>query len=101
MRKHMHMSPIQRLSAVYSDVCKKEHDAMKLVRHYEAVIAIFERAWEKAYLLTCQSNQEWVPLYSPGQPLPCAEIHAITRVVRLCHGHLVQTEQAVLFQNLD
>ena len=31
---------------------------MKLVRHYEAVIAIFERAWEKAYLLTCQGKQE-------------------------------------------
>ena len=74
---------------------------MKLVRHYEAVIAIFERAWEKAYVLTCQGKQEWIPLYSPGQPLPCAEIHARTRVVRLCHGQLVQTEQAVLFQHLD
>lgn len=74
---------------------------MKLVRHYDAVIAIFERAWEKTYLLARRGEQEWVPLYLPSQPLPCAEIHASTREVRLCHGHLVQTEQAVLFHNLD
>jgi len=72
---------------------------MKLVRHYERVIAIFERDWEKVYLLAHQDKQEWVPLYLPGQSLPCAEIHARTREVRLCRGHLVQTEHTVLFQN--
>lgn len=74
---------------------------MKLVRHYEAVVAIFERAWEKAYVLAHRGEQEWLPLYLPGQPLPCAEMHVGTRAVRLCPGHGVQTEQAVLFSNLD
>lgn len=74
---------------------------MKLVRHYEEVIAIFERAWEKSYLLARQGEQEWVSLYLLGQSVPCAEIHTKTRVVRLCHGHLVQTEHTVLFRNSE
>ena len=34
---------------------------MNLVCHYEDVIAIFERAWEKASLLARQGKEEWVP----------------------------------------
>jgi hypothetical protein len=74
---------------------------MKLVRHHEAVIAIFERTWEKAYVLTHQSLQEWIPLVLPGQALPCAELHTTTRSVRLREGFVVLTEQRVTFQNLE
>ncbi len=74
---------------------------MKLVRHHEAVIAIFEHAWEKTYFLAHRSTQEWIPLALPGQAQPCAEIHSTTRSVRLCEGNLVQTEQRVIFQNLS
>lgn len=73
---------------------------MKLVRHHEAVVAIFERAWEKAYVLAHQSLQEWIPLALPGQAQLWAEIHATTRSVRLCEGSRVLTEQQVVFQNL-
>lgn len=72
---------------------------MKLVRHHEQVIAIFERAWEKAYLLAHQGKEEWVPLYLSGQAQPqlCAEIHTITRTVRLHGEHLVPSELSVQF----
>lgn len=95
MQKHTPMPPIRSLFP------KKGQNTMKLVRHYEAVIAIFERAWEKAYVLAHRGEQEWVPLYLPDQPLPCAEIHVGTRAVRLCPGNHIQTEQAVLFHILD
>lgn len=74
---------------------------MKLVRHHEEVVALFERAWEKAYVLAHQGKQEWVPLYLPDQRQPCAEIHVTTRTVRLCGVYLLQTEQTVFFRDSD
>lgn len=76
---------------------------MKLVRHREQVIAIFERAWEKAYLLARQGKEEWIPLYLSGQEHPqlCAEIHPITRAVRLHGEDLVPSELSVQFCKRD
>lgn len=76
---------------------------MKLVRHREQVIAIFERAWEKAYLLARQGKEEWVPLYLTDQTQPqlCAEIHTITRAVRLHGEQLVPRELSVQFRERD
>lgn len=72
---------------------------MKLVRHHSDVVVIFEHAWEKAYVQAHQSTREWIPLTLPGQAHPCAEIHATTRLVRLCNGYVVLTEQQVIFQS--
>jgi len=35
---------------------------MKLVRH-GAQVAVIQEGWEKAYLLSRQGKQEWVPVY--------------------------------------
>lgn len=74
---------------------------MKLVRHHNEVVPIFERAWEKTYLLAQQATHEWIPLVLPGQTTPCAEIDPCTRAVRLCEGYALLTEQRVTFQDLD
>lgn len=74
---------------------------MKLIRHHEEVVALIERAWEKAYLVDRQTPPQWLPLVIPGQALLCAEIHSCTRRVRLCEGYTLSTEQRVTFQGLD
>lgn len=84
-----------------SEEPQEEKQSMKLVRHHEDVVALFERAWEKAYVLARQATHEWIPLVLPGQVNPCAEIHPITRLVRLCEGYALLMEQRVTFQDLD
>jgi hypothetical protein len=59
---------------------------MQLVRHGSAIVAIFERRWERDYLSLARGSLEWVPLYPIGSDVPLAEIQTTTRRVRLCKG---------------
>jgi hypothetical protein len=73
---------------------------MKLVRHGAQVIAVIEQGWEKAYLHSQQGKQEWVPMFLVGEERPFAEIHSMTRQVRLCEGHELAEEQGVVFHDV-
>jgi hypothetical protein len=70
---------------------------MKLVRHGTQVVAIIELRWEKAYLLSQQDRQAWVPMFLEGEARPFTEIHSATRQVRLCEGCELAEEQRVVF----
>ena len=70
---------------------------MKLVRHGAQVVVIIEQGWEKAYLLSQQSEHEWVSMFLAGEARPFAEIHSATRQVRLCEGRELAEEQRVVF----
>ena len=54
---------------------------------------------EKAYLLSQQGKQEWIPLFLVGEAQPFAEIDSVTRAVRLCEGRELANEQDVLFHD--
>ena len=73
---------------------------MKLVRHGTQVVAVIQQGWEKAYLLSQQDKQEWVPLFREGSARPFAEIHSTTRAVRLCEGRELADEQDVMFHDV-
>lgn len=73
---------------------------MKLVRHGAQVVAVIQQGWEKAYLLSQQGKQEWVPVFLVGEAQPFAEIHSTTRAVRLCEGRELADEQGVLFHDI-
>jgi hypothetical protein len=77
---------------------------MKLVRHGETIVVIFERGHEKAYVMAQQGQRrEWIPLYGIDEESsaePVAEMHATSRIVRLYGPHMIQTELAVVFHPL-
>jgi hypothetical protein len=73
---------------------------VKLVRHGTQVVAIIEQRWEKAYLLSQQGKQAWVPMFLEGEARPFAEIHSATRQVRLCEGRELAEEQRVVFHEV-
>ncbi len=73
---------------------------MKLVRHSAQVVAIIERGWEKAYLLSQRGKQAWVPMFLVGEARPFAEIHSATRQVRLGEGRELAEEQSVVFHDV-
>lgn len=70
---------------------------MKLIKHGDAVILLIEHAWEKVYLKAQQGVWEWVPLFLPRETTPFAEIHTVSRQVRLCAGQEVLDQQEVVF----
>lgn len=72
---------------------------MKLIKHGEALIALIEHNWEKAYLTSQQGKQEWVPLFTIGSTAPIAEIDPVTRQVRLCTGQTVADQQEVVLHD--
>lgn len=73
---------------------------MKLVKHGEAVMLLIEHAWEKLSLKAQQGTVEWVPLFLPRDATPFAEIHAVSRHVRLCAGRELFDQKEAVFHAL-
>jgi hypothetical protein len=71
---------------------------MKLIRHGDIIVALVERAWEKAYLASQRGKQEWVPLFAVEGMQPVAEVHSTTRQVRLCADQQIADQQSVVFR---
>jgi hypothetical protein len=73
---------------------------MKLIRHGTQIVAIIQRAWEKAYLLSQRGKQEWIPVFLIDRAAPFAEIHSESRQVRLSAGSELISEQRVFFHDV-
>ncbi len=70
---------------------------MKLAKKGRMVVVVSLVAWERAFLSAMSAKGIlWVPLFHPGEALPCAVIHTTTQKVWSAEGQVAEDLAVVL-----